>query len=427
MYTKSENVYIIISTMPQFDRYHLERLNPHWERLYYEYPIERDIVPAIKGELSHSLMIAIYGLRRVGKTVVMKQIINHLMLSGVEPLDILYLTFDDFQGELMEAIGVFERIRGRRVGKGDYIFLDEVQKVPRWEEKVKVLYDISGAKIIVSGSASAPLRRGGETLAGRIVEFVLEPLSFREYLRFRGMEDSMESPLDSQVEREYWRYIRAPFPQVVLEDINPKEYVRSIYEKTLFRDLPELFSIEYEEKLFQLFYLIRQSPGFIASYENLASELGVDRRTISRYVEALERGYLVRKLYNYSKNPFTERRKLKKLYPYVAAFCEGREDSMVETAVAEHLQARFFYRDKQKREVDFVLPERSLAVEVKYRSRIRKGELRGLKSFMEKFDFRGMVVSKSRMDSPDEGITVVPYFRLPKVVEEMGIKPYRKV
>ncbi len=294
-----------------------------------------------------------------------------------------------------------------------------MQKVPRWEEKVKVLYDISGAKIIVSGSASASLRRGGETLAGRIVEFVLEPLSFREYLRFRGMEDSME--------REYWRYIRVPFPQVVLEDINPKEYVRSIYEKTLLRDLPELFSIEYEGKLFQLFHLIRQSPGFIASYESFASELGVDRRTISRYVEALERGYLVRKLYNYSKNSFTERRKLKKLYPYVAAFCEGREDSMVETAVAEHLQVQFFYRDKQKREVDFVLPEHSLAVEVKYRSRIRKGELRGLKFFMEKFNFRGMVVSKSRIDFADEGITVVPYFRLPKVVEEMGIKPYRKV
>ncbi len=115
MYTKSENVYIITSTMSQFDRYYLECLNPHWERLYYEYPIERDIVPAIKEELSHSLIIAIYGLRRVGKTVVMKQIINHLMLSGVEPLDILYLTFDDFQGELMDAIGVFERIRGRRI------------------------------------------------------------------------------------------------------------------------------------------------------------------------------------------------------------------------------------------------------------------------------------------------------------------------
>ena len=413
--------------MPQFDRHYLERINPHWEELLYDYPIERDIVSKIRKELSHSLIIAIYGLRRVGKTVVMKQIINHLMLSGVNPLSILYLTFDDYRGDLMDAVGIFERIRGKRVGRGDYILLDEVQKVPRWEEQVKVLYDITGAKIMVSGSASAPLRRGGETLAGRIVEFILEPLSFREYLVFRGMEDLMKSPIDAQVEREYWRYIRAPFPQVVLEDVNPQEYVRSIYEKTLFRDLPELFSIEYREKLFHLFYLIRHSPGFIASYENLSVELGVDRRTISRYVEALERGYLVRKLHNYSRNPFTHRRKLKKLYPYVAAFCEGDEALIVETAVAQHLNARFFYRDKQKREVDFVLPEHSLAVEVKYRPRIRKGELRGLKSFMEKFDFRGMVVSKERMDSIDDKITAVPYFRLPEVVEEMGIKPYRRI
>ena len=66
-------------------------------------------------------------------------------------------------------------------------------------------------------------------------------------------------------------------------------------------------------------------------------------------------------------------------------------------------------------------------MEFKYRSRIRKGELRGLKSFMEKFDFRGMVVSKERMDSIDDKITAVPYFRLPEVVEEMGIKPYRRI
>ncbi len=413
--------------MPRFDRRFLERINPHWEGLHYDYPIEREIVSAIREEMSHSLIIGIYGLRRVGKTVVMKQIMNHLMLSGIEPLDILYLTFDDFQEDLMNAIEVFERIRGRKAGKGTYIFLDEVQKVPLWEEKVKVLYDTTGAKIFVSGSASAPLRRGGETLAGRIVEFVLEPLSFREYLRFRGMEYLMESPIDTPLEREYWRYIRAPFPQVVLEDINPGEYVRSIYEKTLFRDIPELFSIEYEEKLNQLFYLIRHSPGFIASYESLSSELGLDRRTISRYVDALEKGYLVRKLYNYSTNPFTERRKLKKLYPYVAAFCDGREDSMVETAVAGHLNARYFYRDKQKREVDFVLPEYSMAVEVKYRSRLRIGELRGLISFVEKFHFRGLVVSKDRVENPVDGITSVPHFRLPGVVEEMGIKPYRKL
>lgn len=413
--------------MPKFSKRFLERINPHWEGLRYPYSIERDIVPAIKGELSHSLIIAVYGLRRVGKTVVMKQIINHLLLSGVEPLSILYLTFDDLQGDLMDAIEIFERIRGRRTGRGDYIFLDEVQKLPGWEEKVKILHDINGAKIFVSGSASAPLRKGGETLVGRIVEFVLEPLSFREYLRFRGMENLMESPLDNPVEREYWQYIRAPFPQVVLEDINPEEYVKSIYEKTLFRDLPELFSIEYEEKLFQLFYLIRHSPGFMASYENLASELGVDRRTISLYVDALERGYLVRRLYNYSPNPFTGRRKLKKLYPYVAAFCEANEDRVVETAVAGHLNARFFFRDKQKREIDFVLPEYSLAVEVKYRSRIRKGNFKGLKAFMQRFDFRGMVVSKERTNTIDDRITIVPYFRLPEVLEKKGIRPYRKL
>ena len=148
---------------------------------------EREIYKQISKFLNLPQIIALTGLRRVGKTTIMFKIIQDYIKNKFPSENILYFSFDEFREiDIREILNEYEKIMEKNIEDEKYLVLfDEIQKLENWEEKLKRLYDTHGKKIkiIISGSESLFIRkRSKETLAGRIFEFKIEPLSFKEFL-----------------------------------------------------------------------------------------------------------------------------------------------------------------------------------------------------------------------------------------------------
>ena len=134
----------------------------------------------------------IMGPRRAGKSFIMRQAADSLIKDGIDPKEILIVNFEDprwseLNVQLIESI--YQTYRERIVPKGKpYIFLDEVQDIPKWEKWVRTMHELSKAKMAVSGSNANLLSRElGTVLTGRHLDLNILPLSFKEYLIFNNM------------------------------------------------------------------------------------------------------------------------------------------------------------------------------------------------------------------------------------------------
>ena len=405
------------------------KYNLHWrEDFTYGYEIKRDLFDELVKHLNARQTIGIIGLRRTGKTVMLKQVIDLLIKEGVARDRILYFSFDDEVASLEEVINEFQsRIGTDIIGAGKlYVFLDEIQKLEGWQDQVKYYYDTyPEMKFFVSGSSSLFLKtKAEESLAGRIFLYHLPVLSFTEFLRLKGENDLIKRPdmFKENLKEQMLLYIKRQLPELVTADESFIDmYLGSIFSKMIYEDLPKVFPIEYEDLLKQLVKIVASNPGIITDYATLASDLGINRKTITKYISYLERGFLIQKCYNYSKNRLTTEKKMKRLYLtnstllfHLAEYSDfGR---IVENLVINSSQARFFWR-KGTSEVDCVLVKNDviMPVECKYRDNIRKKDIKGLMKFLDKFEVdTGYVVTKDRDLSEivdDKRIVYIPLWK----------------
>ena len=156
-------------------------------------PFKRDIYLEIEKHLDKRFILALVGLRRVGKTTIMYQLIQKLVEANINKTNILFFSFDEISVKLNEVLETYKEIHSKDIrAEKIYIFLDEIQKCEGWENELKKYYDLyPKIKFIISGSESLFIRKKTkETLAGRIFEFTLTPFTFREYLRFNKVEEN---------------------------------------------------------------------------------------------------------------------------------------------------------------------------------------------------------------------------------------------
>lgn len=378
-------------------------------------------------------ILILYGLRRAGKTTLMFQIIEELLKKrGVSPLQILYFSFDEESEDIAEILKTYEaEVLGERVsdGRNIYLFLDEIQKLESWPDKVKIVYDLNpNIKIFLSGSAALNLSKGGkESLAGRFFEFPIEPLDFDEYLDFKNIDIDRrrETVYEAEIKRSLKDFmITGGFIEALeLDDIRRRKYFREgLLERVIFRDLPESFSVRSADLLQRCMNVFAAHPGMILDYRNLGNDLGYDQRTVSDYVSYLEYAMLVRKLYNYSSNRLTSEKKMRKVYPSNTAFSfalSGESDflALAEQFFANTLKAGFFWRSPQKDEVDLVLAseEGVVPIEIKMRSDIKARDAKPLFRFMTKYGIgRGLIISSNLESVFSDGnlkVEAIPYWR----------------
>jgi len=401
-------------------------LNPWWKEEFKADYKKRGVYENLQKFLHLPQMLALAGLRRVGKTTLMFKIVEDAIKDGFEPRNIVYFSFDEFREvEIRKVLNEYGGLMEKNLRKGRYlILLDDIQKLGGWEDQLKTVYDThKNIKIIISGSESLFIRKESrDTLAGRIFEFRIEPLTFREFLLFKGVDFE---PLDlyaKELGKLFDEFILTQgFPELVGvrdRDVIRKYVKESILEKVVYADIPRLFRIKDISMIESILNVIVEEPGQIIELSRMAKGLGVSRQTLSNYLIYLEESFLIRKLYNFSKNRRKVERKLKKYYPTVISptlLFRGDDLSrskVLEWLMVNQLKAEFFWRDPYKKEVDIVLAdEEILPVEVKY----GRTELKGLLAFMKKFDVdEGYVISSDMEETREvdgKTVFVVPAFK----------------
>jgi predicted AAA+ superfamily ATPase len=405
----------------------LQDSNPWWKEEFTVEFKDRDIYEKIKKFLPLPQMIAFTGLRRVGKTTLMFKIVEDYIRNGFDPRNIIYFSFDEFRAtEIRVVMKEYEALLEKDFKKGNYLLLlDEIQKLTNWEDQLKRIYDTfsKNVKIVVTGSESLLIRNTSkETLAGRLLDFKVETLSFKEFLFFRGVKFEPIGLYEKELNRLFNEFVvTLGFPELV--DIKDKSIIKkyvkeSIVEKIFYIDIPRLFKISDASVLEPLLNIFMEEPGQLLELSDLAQELKISRQTLSNYLTYLEESFLLRKLYNFSKNRRKVERKLKKYYPtLISVDLLFKDDDLSKSRVFEwfmvnQLKPEFFWRDPYKKEVDIVLVDDKISpIEVKY-GRI---DLTGLSAFMRKFKVsHGYVIStreEREQKIDDKTISIIPAFK----------------
>lgn len=405
----------------------LQDLNLWWKEEFKIEFKEREIYKQLQKFMPLPQIIALTGLRRVGKTTLMFKIVEDAIRAGFNPKDIIYFSFDEFRDvEIREVMKEYEEFMEKDFRKEKYLLLlDEIQKLNNWEDQLKRIYDTfrKNIKIIVSGSESLFIRRKSkETLAGRIFEFKVEPLSFKEFLQFKEVDLKPIGLYEKELAKLLNEFaLTLGFPELVgikEKDVIKKYVKESIVEKVVYRDIQNLFKIKDISIIESLLNIFMEEPGQLIETSELAKELKISRQTISNYLTYLEEAFLIKKLYNFSRSRRKVERKLKKYYPTVISVdLLFRDDDISKSKVFEWLivnqsKAEFFWRDSYKNEVDIVMTNgEAMPIEIKY----GKIDLKGLLAFMKKFNVNESYVishnkeAKQKIDG--RIISVIPAFK----------------
>lgn len=410
----------------------LEFDNPWWEpanrvkvafeveprRTYFERFYSSIKNPSVKRA------IVLMGPRRVGKTVMVYHAIKQLLLDGIDPRSVLYVSLETpiYTGLSLEQIlGLFkEKFVHKRKSKL-FVFFDEVQYLKGWEIHLKSLVDsYQDYKFMATGSAAAALRlKSNESGAGRFSDYVLPPLTFAEYLHFIKRDEELILATPDRIENgvEYFTYSAKDidalnnefvnylnyggFPEAVFSEAirkDPAQYIKSdIIDKVILRDLPSLYGINDIQELNKLFTTIAYNSGNEVSLEALSKSSGVAKNTIRRYLEYLEAAFLITMVERIDNNAKRFKRAMSfKVYltnpsMRAALFGQMKADSeamgaLTETAIYSQWKhgrtTQLFYARWPTGEIDIVCLDPSdqkpiWAVEVKWSDRpyTAKGEL----------------------------------------------------
>jgi predicted AAA+ superfamily ATPase len=364
----------------------LEQFNDWWTTA----TVPARLLKPFKRPLFHELitysddrqMLLVYGLRRVGKTTIFYQLIQHLLEKGVEPRNILYFSFDVATATIEDVLRTYEQERLRRNFEDAariFIFFDEIQKAEDWQNQLKIFYDLyPNLKIFICGSASINIqKKARESLAGRMFEFLLKPLSFREFLALKGIEVPFSEWRihERRVLPHFHDYLlKGGFPELISEESEEKisNYLRSaVLERILFIDLPAEFGIKNMDLLKTLVEFVARDPGLIINYDELARDLKQSKPTIINYFGYLEYALILKLVRNLRPGFLATSRKLKRAYPTNVAFAHlfatnNNRGKVIETLLVQELDARYYYRDNST-EIDFILKNgKILPIEVKY-------------------------------------------------------------
>ncbi|MEM3402352.1 MAG: ATP-binding protein [Candidatus Hadarchaeales archaeon] len=404
----------------------LFEFNEWWEtgevpkRQYREY--KRYLFPELLKFLPDRQGILLAGLRRVGKTVLLYQMIHHLLNQGVEPKNILYFSFDERGADLRDVLETYrvEVLRGDfQKRERVFIFLDEIHKVEDWESKVKIYYDLNpNLKFFLSGSAALALsKRSKESLAGRVYEFVLKPLTFREFLEMKGVKVRFEEAelLAGKIQPLFSSFLRkAGFPELLWEEDDEKirAYVKSaVVERIVYRDIPLEFGSVDIELLEILRDLFLKNPGMFLNIENLARDLGRNKRTIMNYTHYLRFSLLVNLVANLRPGVLATSRKNRRVYPATPAlsFASGVEFEEVgrggamESLFRCEVGAKYYFR-RGSREIDFLLVEGERIIPVEIKSEVSTREISSIVKSLTGLNLnRGLMLTWDKFGSKEIG------------------------
>jgi uncharacterized protein len=365
---------------------------------------------------------ALIGMRRAGKTWMMRQRMRELVAAGVPRRALLYMSFEDERlweldaSNLRVVVDVFYRRHPELRKRECAFFFDEIQVVPGWERFVRRIIDSENVHICISGSSARLLSREIATsMRGRSIATEIFPFSFREVLTHRRISvDPSRRPgksLRSELEHAFHDYIvRGGFPEV--QDVTERYRVRVLQEyldAVILRDVVER---HHESNVVALRRLIRQlinSPASLLSVHRLYNDfrsqgINVSKDKLYEFQNHLEDAFLAFRVPIHTDSERVRQSNPQKCYPIdpgLVTACSVTPGlgtgQLLETCVFLHLRRQTqdiaYYRHRDGTKVDFVVEgagtRRLVQVSADISSQdTRKRELRALEAAMKRFGLR---------------------------------------
>ena len=241
--------------------------------------------------LSPGKVVVLYGARRTGKTTLVQEFLKEVK----EPS--LVVTGEDIAVHDFLASQSVEKLRAF-VGDNRLLVIDEAQRIRDIGLNLKLIVDhIEGIRVIATGSSSFDLARHvGEPLTGRKYTLLLYPLAQLEISR-------TENPAQTVANMES-RLIYGSYPEVILiaDNRRREQYLKEIVASYLYKDVLELDGVRHSSKIGRLLQLIAFQIGKEVSYTELATNLGMSKNTVERYLDLLEKAFVVFRLQGFSRN-----------------------------------------------------------------------------------------------------------------------------
>lgn len=360
----------------------------------------RTIENRIKEKIDSGKAIIVVGARQVRKTTLLKSILkdkNYLFLDADDP-SVRSLLQSPNTEQIKTILGI-----------NKYVFLDEAQRIPGIGLTLKIITDqFKGVQLFVSGSSSFDLGNVlNESLTGRKWEYELSPISWEEYENKLGFVQA-----EQQIEN---RLLFGLYPEVINNQGNERETLKNLVNSYLYRDILAFSDIRKPEILEHLLQALALQVGNEVNYNELAQLIGINKVTVQKYIDVLEKGYIIFRLNCFSRNLRNEIRQNRKIFFYdngirnmiIGDFkplnlrvdkgalwenfliSERRKQNIYKDTFAR----MYFWRTKQQQEIDFVEEKEGdiSAFEFKW----NKTKAKFPKVFLDTYHTRGMVIDRS--------------------------------
>ena len=341
--------------------------------------IERDLKAVLDSKIGKGKVLLLIGPRQVGKTTLLKNILTSI--SSEKKVQFWNCDESDVRQFLSEANSA--KLKSF-VGNSDFIVIDEAQRVKDIGLTIKLLHDsFPNVQLAVTGSSSLDLSNSiNEPLTGRKFEYNLFPFSTNELVNHTSMLEEMRLLKN--------RLVYGFYPDVVNNPGEEKEILTNIVNSYLYKDVFEFQDIRKSSVIEKLIQALALQVGSEVSFNELGNLLGIDTVTVQRYVDLLEKAYVIFHIRSFSRNVRNELKKSIKIYFYdngvrnsvISNFSpvELRSDigalwenflisERIKNNAYHNKHAKYyFWRTTQKQEIDFIeeVDQNLFAYEFKY-------------------------------------------------------------
>ena len=326
--------------------------------------LEEKIQPLLGGNKA----IIVMGARQVGKSTLLNQLLgenkNALWLNG-DDIDVQNL-FHEMSSTRMRAL----------LGNNKFLVIDEAQRIPGIGLRIKLVTDqVSDVQVIATGSSSFELAsKVNEPLTGRKREFKMFPLTFKEMVSHSNLLDELRMIPH--------RLVYGYYPEVVSNPGDEKNTLKELSDSYLYKDILSLDSISKPDKLVRLLKALALQIGSQISYNEIGNMISLDSKTVERYVDILEKSFIIFRLGSFSRNLRNELKASRKIYFWDLgirnaiignlAQIENRTDAgelWENFAIAERLKQNayqnsfaqcWFWRTQQQKEIDYIEEENGM-------------------------------------------------------------------
>lgn len=370
--------------------------------------IHRILEDKISGLLGNGKAIIIMGARQVGKSTLLESVFR-------QQSDVLWMSGDDVDVQELFSEMTSTRLKAL-LGNSKTLIIDEAQRIPDIGLRLKLITDqIKDVQVVATGSSSFLLAsKVNESLMGRKREFRMFPLSFSEMVAHASLLEELRLMPH--------RMVYGYYPEVVSNPGNEAVILKELADSFLYKDILAIEGINKPDKLVRLLKALAFQIGSLVSYNEVGQLVGVDSKTVERYVDILEKSYIIFRLGTFSRNLRNELKQSRKIYFWDLgvrnaiignlAQVENRADigalwenfviaeRMKHISYNDSLAQCWFWRTQQQKEIDYLEEEDGVLRAYEFKWNDRKGESRMPDAFAKAYpEARFQVITPKNIDT----------------------------